>query len=105
MKLNIANGRLTINIIEYTSFVLCHSVLDTESIQIIIDIDSRFRGNDTVLIYRTAKFVEYNLLQWLPDFRRLKTSASKNCRSLRKKALTRSRRILSGAMLLVKPGI
>ena len=33
-----------------TSFALCHSVLDTESIQIIIDIDSRLRGNDMVQI-------------------------------------------------------
>jgi len=27
--------------------IRCHSVLDTESIQIIITIDSRFRENDT----------------------------------------------------------
>jgi len=33
-----------------TSFALCHSVLDTESIHIIIDIDSRLRGNDMVQV-------------------------------------------------------
>ncbi len=33
-----------------TSFAFCHSVLDTESIQIIVEIDSRFRGNDMKLI-------------------------------------------------------
>src|SRR3989338_5472555 len=36
--------------VSVSSFALCHSGFDQESIQIIIDIDSRFRGNDIEVI-------------------------------------------------------